>query len=76
MLNRYDSDSLLRTFYKKLIFLYQRLDFRDSKPSSSEIFSVEDPFMAPVMASVALYCSDSSLAGKDSLNVLSYIISP
>ena len=60
VLNRYDGDSLLRTLYKKLIFLYQRLDFKDSKPSSSYIFSVEDPLMAPVMASVALYSSDYS----------------
>ena len=32
--------------------------------------------MAPVMASVALYSGDSSLALKDSLNALSYIMSP
>ena len=35
VLKRYDSDSILRMLYKKLIFLYQRLDFEDSKPSSS-----------------------------------------
>ena len=35
VLKKYDGDSLLRTLYKKLIFLYQRLDFKDSKPSSS-----------------------------------------
>ena len=64
------------SLYKKLIFLYQRLDLKDSKPSSSKILSVEDPLMAVVMASVALYWSDSSLAWKESLNVLSYIISP
>ena len=75
VLERYDCDSLFRTLYKKLIFLYQSLDFKDSKPSSSHIFSVEDPLIAPVMASVALFWSDSSLAWKDSLNFLSYIIS-
>ena len=49
--------------------------FKDSEPSSSHISSVEDPLIAPVMASVALFWSDSSLAWKDSLNFLSYIIS-
>ena len=72
ILKRYDSDSFLRTFYEKHIFLYQRLDSKDAKPS----FSVEDPLMAPVMANVALYWGDSSLAWKNSLNALSRIISP
>ena len=35
VLKRYDSDSLLRTLYEKLFFLYQRHDFKDSKPGSS-----------------------------------------
>ena len=59
--------------YKKLIFLYQRFDFKDSKPSSLSIFLVEDSLMAPVTASAALYWSHSSLAWKVSLHVLSYI---
>ena len=63
-------------YTKKLIFLHQRLDFKYSKLSSSYMLSVEDPLMAPVMSSVALYWSDSSLAWKDSLNALPYIISP
>ena len=71
VLERYDGDSLLRVLYKiRLFFQYQRIDFKDSKPSFSYLFSVEDPLVAPVMASVALYWSDSSLAWKDSLNAL------
>ena len=38
------------------------------------MFSVEDPLMTPVMA--IRDWSDSTLAWKDSLNALSYIISP
>ena len=30
VLKRYDADSLLRTLYKKIIFLFQRLDLKDS----------------------------------------------
>ena len=37
VLNRYDADSLLRTLYKKLIFLYQHLDFKDSKPNFDDL---------------------------------------
>ena len=59
--------------HEKLIFLYQCFDFKDSKPSSLSIFSVEDSLMAPVTPSAALYSSHSSLAWKVSLNVLSYI---
>ena len=55
VLKRYDSDPILRMLYKKLILLYQCLDFEDSKPSSSYIFSVEDFLMTPVLASVVLY---------------------
>ena len=55
VLKRYDGGSRLRTLYEKLVFLYQRLDFKDSKQSFSCIFSVEDPLMALVMVSVALY---------------------
>ena len=33
----------------------QRLDLRDSKPSSWYIFSVEVPLIAPVIAKHALY---------------------
>ena len=62
-------------YIKKLIFLNQRLDLtkvpHDFKPSSSWIFSVEDPLMTPAMVSVALYWSDYSLLWKDSLNALS-----
>ena len=56
--------------------MYQSLDFEDCKPSSSEIFSVENPLMAPAMASPALCSSDSSLAQKGPLDALSYIIFP
>ena len=50
-----DNNLISRTLYKKLIFLYQHLDFKESKLSSSYIFSVEYPLIAPGMASVALY---------------------
>ena len=47
VLKRYNGDLLLRTLIKKLIFLYQRLAFKDSRPSTWYIFSVEDTLMAP-----------------------------
>ena len=76
VLKRYDGDSLLRTFYKKRIFLNQSLDFKDSNPGSSQIFSVEDPLIDPVMTSVALYWNDTNLAWNNLLNALSYVICP
>ena len=70
VLKRHNVIHFWKLYTKKIIFLYQRLGFDDSKPSSPYIFSVEDLLMAPLMANVALYWSDSSLAWKDSLNPL------
>ena len=72
VLKRYHDDSFL-IICTKIIILYQRLDFKVSKPSFSYILLVEHPLMAPVMTSAVLHWSDSSLAWKVSLNPLSYI---
>ena len=50
----YGGDSILRTLYKKLNSLYQQLDFKDSKLRFSQLLSVEDPILVPVLASAAL----------------------
>ena len=47
----YGGDSILRTLYKKLNSLYQQLD---SKLRFSQLLSVEDPILVPVLASAAL----------------------
>ena len=43
------------------------LNFSDSKPNSTQLFSLDVPCMAPVMARAALYWTDCSFSQKDSL---------
>ena len=48
-------------------FLYQCLCWRDSKPSSWYIFSIDVPLMALATAKAALYCRDSIFWWKELL---------
>ena len=55
VLKRYFGDWSLKILQKQQSFLYHHLCCRDSKPSSSKIFSLDVPRIAPIMARAASY---------------------
>ena len=62
---KYIGHWFLYTLKKRHSFLYQRLCWRDSKPSSWLIFSLDDPLMAPVIAEAALREGIQFFGGKN-----------
>ena len=63
-LNKYEGNFSMNILEKWQSFLNQCLDLRDSKSSSWDIFSVEVPLIAPVIAKHAFYWTDLSLSWK------------
>ena len=68
---RYFGHWFLYTLKRRHSFLHHRLCWRDSKPSSWYIFSLDVPLMAPLIAKAALYCRDSILWWKKLLKAWS-----
>ena len=68
---RYFRHWVLYILKKRHSFLYQRLCWRDSKPSYGYILSLDIPLMAPVIAKAALYCRNSTFLWKELLRARS-----